>query len=70
MSDSSVFNMLPSALGERLAAGDNGTTLYKADLLQGERSFQVVTVGRAWLLLACFKHYTACFAGCSEEVMH
>ena len=49
MSDTSVFNISPSALrlGARLAGGDNGTTLYKADLLQGERSFQVSTVATA-----------------------
>ena len=72
MSDSSVFNIPPTSLrlGQKLAAGANGTTLYKADLLQGERSFQVVTVGRA---MSCFRLALTlyrCPAGGSEEVMH
>lgn len=42
MTDSPLFNIAPASLtlGEVLAYG-NGTTLYKADLLQGQQSIQV-----------------------------
>lgn len=43
MSDSSIFTILASdlKLGARIAAGANGTTLYKADLQQGLQTFEV-----------------------------
>ena len=46
MSDTFIFNISTSALklGPVLAHGASGTTLYKADLQQGQRSFQVLTV--------------------------
>ena len=45
MTDTSIFNITPGALtlGAVLARGANGTTLYQADLMQGQRSFQVLT---------------------------
>ena len=43
MTDTSLFNIAPSSLklGAVLAYGTNGTVLYKADFLQGERKVQV-----------------------------
>ena len=44
MSEPSVFNIAAKSLtlGAVLARGANGTVLYKADLRQGEKTFQVL----------------------------
>ena len=58
MSTDSVFNIAPASLtlGAVLARGSPGITLYKADLLLGQRTLQVqlLTVFSGCLLSASF----------------
>ena len=77
MSSDSVFNIAPASLtlGAVLARGSPGITLFKADLLLGQRTLQVqlLTVFPVCLLsasfsLAAFASVTTCLptGGCKE----
>ena len=66
MSSDSVFNIAPASLvlGAVLARGSPGITLFKADLLLGQRTLQVqlLTVFSVCLLSAMLQHNTICFS--------